>query len=49
MALEIGVAKALMDNKMSHRSQNVVAEQQGSRQLNQITGLSTSTDKQPQA
>lgn len=44
-----GLAEALMDNEMSHWSQNVVAEQQGGRQLNQITGLSASTDKQPQA
>lgn len=43
------LAGALIDNEMSHWSQNVVAEQQGGRQLNQITGLSASTDKQPQA
>ena len=43
------LAEALIDNEMSHWSQNVVAEQRGGRQLNQITGLSASTDKQPQA
>lgn len=43
------LAEALIDNEMSHWSQNVVGEQQGGRQLNQITGLSASTDKQPQA
>lgn len=43
------VAEALMDNEMSHWTQHVVAEQQGGRQLKQITGLSASTDKQPQA
>lgn len=44
-----GFAEALIDNEMSHWRQNVVAEQQGGRQLNQITGQSASTDKQPQA
>lgn len=44
-----GFAEALKDNEMSHWRQNVVAEQQGGRQLNQITGQSASTDKQPQA
>lgn len=44
-----GLAKALIDNEMSHWRQNVVAEQQGGRQLNQITGQSACTDKQPQA
>lgn len=43
------LAEALIDNEMFYWSQNVVAEQQGGRQLNQITGLSASTDKQPQA
>lgn len=43
------LAEALIDNEMSHWRQNVVAEQQGGRQLNQITGQSASTDKQPQA
>lgn len=41
--------KVVIANEMSHWSQNVVAEQQGGRQLNQIAGLSASTDKQPQA
>lgn len=46
---KFSLAEALIKNGMSHCSQDAVAEQQGGRQRNQITGLSASTDKQPQA